>query len=132
VSEPTGARVIALREGGQGIEFLGGAYNKLNDAPALGANGAAGFGAFSPGTVPAPPAEVNALPVRPHPAMQSAASATLSASEIIKTLRARLRDVEAGIRERKTLERERDQLRRLITAAKNERKAPVRQLRTAG
>jgi hypothetical protein len=56
-----------------------------------------------------------------------------STRDIVRELRARLRDVEGEIRTRKTLETERDQLRRLIAAAQGKTIAPVRELkRSAG
>lgn len=58
------------------------------------------------------------------------ASSVLSARQLISQLKARLREVEREIKVRKTLEDERDQLRRLMSAAKAERNN-VRRIRSA-
>lgn len=58
----------------------------------------------------------------------------ISPADVIKLARARLRDVEKEIRRCKALEKERDQLRRLLDAADAKPRAVVRELpkRSAG
>ena len=56
---------------------------------------------------------------------------TLSARELVRQLRARLKIVEREIRARKALEEERGQLQRLIAAARHE-SDNVRRIRSAG
>ncbi len=53
------------------------------------------------------------------------------ARDMVRDIKARLRVVNAEIRARKTLERERDQLQRLLTAAKT-KPATVRAIRSTG
>lgn len=83
--------------------------------------------------VQAPTASVGdaVVATKPPVAKATESSAPLSAKELLVSLRARLRDVKAEIRKRRSLERERDQLERLIRAAKEE-KTNVRRLRAAG
>lgn len=52
-----------------------------------------------------------------------------STRDIVRELKARLRQVNAEIRSRKSLEKERDQLTRLIAAAHGKTIAPVRELK---
>lgn len=76
-------------------------------------------------------------PVRPRaPTTSVAVSSTkqvtaLNARDMVRNIRARLRDVEREIRARKSLEQERDQLKRLLVAVK-QKPAPVRTIRAAG
>lgn len=83
------------------------------------------------------PAAAAPEPLTPPPKAAPSKAATAppptSLAAVKRELRARLRVVEAEIRARKALERERDQIRRLL-AATNSRKttAAVRQIRAAG
>lgn len=52
----------------------------------------------------------------------------MSATQLVRDLKERLRYIEREIRARKTLEKERDQIRRLLRAAKQE-KATVHALK---
>jgi len=61
----------------------------------------------------------------------SNSSAPIPAAKLISQLRARLRVVEREIKARKKLEAERDQIKRLIAAADNERNN-LRAIRAAG
>lgn len=83
--------------------------------------------------VPAPPpAEApSPTPSATRTAATSTGAKLLTARQILAQLRARLREVKREIAARKQLERERDQLQRLIQAATNERDN-VRRLRAAG
>lgn len=67
-------------------------------------------------------AQVAKAPAEPKP---------LSTADVLRQLKARLRVVEREIKTRKTLEAERDQIQRLITAAKNER-SNLRAIRATG
>ncbi len=71
---------------------------------------------------------------QPQPAATTTSEkpvAALTAKQLISQLKARLRVVEREIRNRKQLERERDQIQRLISAATNERDN-LRRIRVAG
>lgn len=63
--------------------------------------------------------------------VQPNAPASVNLKQVLRQLKDRLRTVEREIRARKTLEAERDQIRRLIGATKNERDN-LRRLRSAG
>jgi hypothetical protein len=62
---------------------------------------------------------------------RSPSGAVLSTKQLLADLRARLRVVEREIKVRKSLDQERDQIRRLIKAAQQERDN-VRRIRAAG
>lgn len=55
----------------------------------------------------------------------------ISTADVLRQLKARLRVVEREIKARKSLELERDQIKRLIAAAKNER-SNLRAIRATG
>lgn len=81
-------------------------------------------------------ADVVTPPQRGGPPQQTASakpdeSKPLSTADVLRQLKARLRVVEREIKTRKSLERERGQIQRLITAAKNER-TNLRAIRAAG
>lgn len=88
--------------------------------PIVQTNGGLALSAFVP-----PTREDVALGLRPK---------AISPADVIKLARARLRDVEREIKRCKALEKERDQLRRLLDAADNKPRAVVRELpkRSAG
>lgn len=83
------------------------AWPSIDDAPVANAD-----------SVDAPPAAKASKPSRD----------TLSMTQLMRDLKARLRYVEREIKARKTLEKEREQIRRLLKAAKQE-KATVHALK---
>ena len=84
----------------------------------------------APVTAPVVSAPPVAAPV-PTTVVASAPAAVLTTAKLLSQLRARLRVVEREIKQRKTLEQERDTIKRLIAASLNERDN-VRRLRSAG
>lgn len=76
-------------------------------------------------------AEKVVAPVAAAATQPSSEPAVLSTRQLMAQLRARLRVVEREIKARKTLEQERDQIRRLIGAAQQERNN-LRRIRVAG
>lgn len=82
---------------------------------------------FADAVVFGPPGPEN-RPIRLSPQKSSEA---LSTRKLLTQLRARLRDINREIATRKKLEAERDQIRRLISAAEAERNN-VRRIRAAG
>lgn len=75
------------------------------------------------------PVEMPALvPMRKQPVLRKSAP-----KNIVQLARARLREVKAEVRRLRALEKERDQLERLIEAATNKPRATVREIkRSAG
>jgi len=70
-------------------------------------------------------------PARRAHVEEKPARATLKPVDVIRLARARLREVEREIRRIRALERERDELRRLLDAADNKPRAVVRDLPVA-
>lgn len=81
-------------------------------------------------TMVRPPQQERPAPLQPKTRAPTASKA-ISARELVRSIRARLREVNREIVVRKSLERERDQLRRLLSAAL-QKPAPVRTIRAAG
>src|SRR5262249_14358775 len=86
--------------------------------------------------VPAPSLEVAQPPASPRSIQKTQTPSgqpdtVLTTRQLLSQLRARLRVVEREIKSRRTLEKERDQLRRLILAAETERDN-LRRIRAAG
>lgn len=79
---------------------------------------------------PVPPVPVAAPQPKPQP-IPVAKAETVDLRHVLRQLKDRLRVVDREIKSRKTLEKERDQIRRLISATKNERDN-LRRLRSAG
>ena len=80
-----------------------------------------------------PPPRVMAATPAPAVTHKSAPTtdAPLNTATVLRQLKARLRVVEREIKTRKTLEAEREQIQRLIAAAKNER-SNLRAIRATG
>lgn len=83
------------------------------------------------GDVVAPPRPAPVTPQQSAAPQVPVAPAPLSTASVLKQLKARLRVVESEIKARKSLESERDQIKRLIAAANNERTS-LRAIRAAG
>lgn len=79
---------------------------------------------------PDPPSAISSPRAPTSRAKAAGTAAPLRTRDVLRDLRARLRVVEREIRARKRLERERDQIHRLLDAAR--KRADVRQLRATG
>lgn len=125
----TGNVMFALNERGQadGHAFqIGGS----DDAPIF--RPVAEVTAPSPPQLPVTVVPVAAPPSPVTPALVPASAETvMSTAKLLSQLRARLRVVEREIKIRSKLESERGQIKRLMSAAKQEQ-ANVRRLRSAG
>lgn len=86
------------------------------------------------GVEPEDPTNLPRRPAPPFAAMKKAPkSGAVSPKNIVATAKKRLRDIESELRRMKRLEKERDELRRLVEAATNKPRAVVREIkRSAG
>lgn len=80
-----------------------------------------------PRSAPVPVAVATPAPVEPKPV----ASKPLTPGELVKAARARLRDIRKEIKRLRALEREAEELSRLIKAAKEKPRNNLRQIKSA-